>query len=68
MLLMWKSVGNLYKVRLEVMPVLRYHVSNKLDGVLMKDVIKERVKDADRPNIRGQKRIHALTKKEEDDV
>jgi hypothetical protein len=50
-LLIRKSADNLYKVRSEIMLVLRHCVSSELDNVLIEDVIKERVKDASRLNI-----------------
>jgi hypothetical protein len=50
---MWKSVGNLYKVRLEIILALRHRVSSELGGILMRGVAEERVRGAGRPNICG---------------
>jgi hypothetical protein len=67
-LLIRKSIDNLHKVRLEAIPALRHRVSSQLDGVLIKGVIEERVKEASQPNICERKRIYTLAKEEEDGI
>jgi hypothetical protein len=50
-LLIQKSIDNLHKARLKAMLTLRHYVSSELGGVLIKDVIKERVRKAGQLNI-----------------